>query len=257
MTDQIKDEKEFREFYQDYLEGQSDLSDLYQQSETVQPSEKIDQTILNAAKKQSNKSQLVHFPTGRHSRYYSLAAGIAVFSLVGLLVFKTWETEQKHLQPEFSVESTAPTEADYIPSAAESRLGTSIKTNSSAARDDLLEKEQAYKSPPKEEEAIRPAPAPAALALEYQATRKISPAMMRSKATALPQKNKKQSPQKMMDREIQSISAQDWLKKIQELISTDKRQQAKEELALFIQAYPDYPVDNELIKAIEVQEKIK
>lgn len=105
MTDQIRDEKEFREFYQTYLDGRSPLSELYQQSEETQangPSKAVDEAILSAAKKQTNKSHLVKFPQRHSIKPYSLAASVAIFSLVGILVFNTWEAEKRQLERELS-----------------------------------------------------------------------------------------------------------------------------------------------------------
>jgi len=87
-------------FFEKYLQGESLLSDLYQQTESPEPSDTLNQSILSAARSYSEqtKKKTNHWWT----QPGSWAASIAIFSLVALLTHETWLAEQTLLEKDFS-----------------------------------------------------------------------------------------------------------------------------------------------------------
>jgi len=275
MTDQIKDEKEFRNFYQNYLEGHSKLSDLYQDSEEIQPSKKLDRSILAAAKKHKpGQSQLVEFPEQKHTHMYSIAASFAIFSLVGLLVFNTWEAEKKQLEEDFSelsspiIEASKPTlledasfeaepNAPLVP-ASPAKLGVNPKIPAPQAS--LFEQEIGKQRSDKKEESVKPPPG-----IEKQSFKKrqiapaaAKPAPMPMQANNPMHKAKLQRAVRSQDTKLNSVvekklstpilSAQTWLEKIKQLWESAQKEKARKELVLFRKAYPDYPISESFLK---------
>jgi|GEM_PF-2967303 len=292
MTDQIKDEKEFREFYQGYLDGHSTLSDLYQQSETVQPSAQLDEVILSAAKKQTNKSHLVSFPAKNHTRYYSIAASFAIFSLLGLLVFNTWEAEKKQMEESFSGDMGIPSEADYIaPPMPQAKLGinssTPVQKPAPLKKDRIIREEESLAdmaAPVMEKaRAMKKAdtsttsntmpieqPAAAIMALPAEKLRRqpesaaplsLEQPIQQSLSDQTKQKQPKpiestegkyaKKEQLSYSQSSSHLSAIDWVEKIRTLLINQQIQQAQNELKLFRKAYPNYPIEPELLEKLE------
>ena len=81
MADQKTNDKEF----ETYLEGKSPLSDLYHQSETTGPSKDIDNSILNAAKQETQRHTVSSSKRG-YFRYLPMA--LAASLIVAIVVLR-------------------------------------------------------------------------------------------------------------------------------------------------------------------------
>lgn len=99
MSEQKQTDKQLN----DYLAGKSDISSLYQQLETNEPSHRIDARIFAAAREDHGKSAEI-IPL-RHRRW-TIPASIAAVLIVGISVL-WWQNKRIPDQIE-SIESAAP-----------------------------------------------------------------------------------------------------------------------------------------------------
>ncbi len=285
MSDQIKKQREFETFYQNYTQGNSSLSELYQNSESAKPSESLDNVILAVAKEQiskqesreshpSSKVPLSNKP--RLSSFYSLAASVSMFSLASLVIFNTWEAEKESVEKKYTDYAPAPLEFEPIAlpspvyqqelndSIVAPRAKMSAETKASSA--DILLAEEELTIETKKDTVSLSTYSPQVKAIK-----------------ALPAKNKRyrraQKQEQGLERHLEKqafiqepllelgivsddviggLSTEEkilapniWLNKIDQLITLKQIKKAKLELVLFRKTYPDFFIEPDLLKALQ------
>ncbi|MBF0266043.1 MAG: hypothetical protein HQL46_12290 [Gammaproteobacteria bacterium] len=115
MKNQIEEQKALNDFYEDYSQGKSRLSEIYQQNEQIRPGAELDVKILELAaiQAQQNKNKKSIFSKFNTS-VYSIAASFMVFTLVGLVFFNVWEQEQTKMDNLLSE-----SKSNYAPSVSD------------------------------------------------------------------------------------------------------------------------------------------
>ncbi|MCU7817807.1 MAG: hypothetical protein KZQ57_02805, partial [gamma proteobacterium symbiont of Lucinoma myriamae] len=88
-------------FFDAYLEGDSPISEIYNNIDSAGPSNKLNQTILSVAKTATNQSS---DSKNGWTQAGSWAASVAIISLVGILAHNTWQAEQDAVQKEIQGE---------------------------------------------------------------------------------------------------------------------------------------------------------
>ena len=247
-------------FFEDYLQGNSQLSDLYQKADSPEPSEELNQSILSAAEASTEKtSSVIPIRTHWWAQPASWAASVAIFSLVGLLAHNTWLAEQDASEKDFFQKPSINNRSLSTPLPGKVKAESDFQTTPSAKP-----LAQAKKRIPQEEKndsrkllyKIRPAPvmqaAPAYMkrnktgavsdevnthieALEYAGAPTQSLSEMEQKKQLSPSAKKRYK--------TQSTEQQLWLEKISQLIKDNQPDKARELMRQFKIKYPDYPID--------------
>lgn len=94
-------------YFEEYLQGDSQLSKLYQKTTTPEPPETLDQSILSAAVNQTSAHTTAQAITASQrknpwwTKAGSWAATFAIFSLLALVTHKTWLEEQQLREGEY------------------------------------------------------------------------------------------------------------------------------------------------------------
>jgi len=248
------------DFFAQYLQGDSPLSGIYQQTDSPEPSDQLNQTILTAARQQANKHHWWSKPG-------SWAATIAIFSLIALLAHNTWQTEQDYLQQDLEQQAfpDAPPKAELkkssppIPAAmspAPQRL--SVRPEQSRQRSEQKDtRKPLYKTAPAPVMAIpsenRFSGQTDALLEEesMDALGNLSGISAKDSSTNTSQKAKltyeaaqeKEQPETYAD-------AQQWLEKIRQLLAGNQTNEAQQLFIKFRKKYPDYPVDPVILQQL-------
>ncbi len=254
-------DKQDEVFFEQYLQGKSTLSDIYQNTDCPKPSNELDQSILNAAKTSIENSKLSNVMRPNHwYQPLSWAASIAIFSLVGLLTLNTWESEQDNLEQEL-LQPQAISEERSVFSPVSSGISNFDSNSHLKKRNKPLS--QSKEMIPQEvkndsrkllykNEAIpemQAAPAymgrnqigtlPKRKSLNSDGALASTPAAIADEiietkqSTLIPQK---QDVTHSTDQEI-------WLNRVRLLINKNKIDEAHELIAQFRIKYPDYPID--------------
>lgn len=247
-------------FFEDYLQGNSQLSDLYQKAAVPEPSDKLNQSILSAAKASTEKTSSV-IPVKTHwwTQPASWAASIAIFSLVGLVAHNTWMAEQDASEKDFFQKPSVNNGSLSTPLPGKAKAESDLQTNNSAkplaqAKKRIAQEEKndsrklLYK--------IKPAP-----------VMQAAPAYMKRNKTGsvsdevnthievmeyagdsiqpLPEmeEQKQISPSVNKKYKAHSTEQQLWLEKISQLIKDNQPDKARELMRQFRIKYPDYPID--------------
>lgn len=244
------------EFFDAYLEGDSPLSEIYKNIDSVEPSNKLNQTILSAARASADQ------PSDSKSWWTqagSWAASVAIISLVGILTHNTWQAEQDTVHKEIQGESldsfsqqrsaSKPT-PDKTQKEPDSQLGTSAPSHAGAKKYILQDNEKdsrklLYKSAPAP--VMQAAPRsfelhkPASL-LEESQIQAFEKAQ--DEIQYLPKIEAKRTKKKQLTE--QQIK----LNEISQLIEKNKIEQAQELLLQFKTKYPDHPIDPVILKQL-------
>ncbi len=250
-------------FFENYLQGNSPLSDLYQKADSPEPSDELNQKILSAARISAEKAPP---PLKTHwwAKPGSWAASAVIFSLAGILAHNTWQAEQdaleKDLLPEQSL-SKKSIPSDYsMPS--ESKVSTESEFQTSSSGRPLA---QAKKRIPQEEKndsrklLYKSTPAPVMQAApKYMTRSQIGSVADMTETEVLKMENAGDKIQSLPELEMQvdekeqsanrlnqeqEQEQQLWLKKISQLIANEKFAEAQQLLLQFKIKYPDYPID--------------
>ncbi len=198
-------------FFDNYLQGNSELSGLYQETDCAPPSHQIDQNILTAAQASTAEQKATKRPSP-----LAWAASIAIFSLAGLLTLNTWQAEQE-LPPPVLSKTSAPIESA-----------------------DVLQQESSYKNINKETKndtrqlLYTSQPAPIMPAASQKMTGMS--ASHESISISSPKIIQEQTSFHLTEQEIE-------LNKIQTLINQNKLDKAYKLFEKFNIKYPDYTVD--------------
>lgn len=251
--------------FDQYLQGDSQLSRLYKHSDHPTPSAQLDQTILAAARRQAAHHHWWSKPG-------SWAATIAIVSLAALLAHNTWKTEQEYLQQERDSQifrdSSPETEAqrDQASSVVTGLSQKEAKPLSKPAEPSRQRststdaRKPRYKSAPapvlaipleprlsqpasslsREEAASAPGrPTPAKPRTSLQGAANLSETMtadsVTSKAKSLP---------------ASDLEARQWLEQIRQLLSNHQSEEARQLYQQFRKQYPDYPVDPVILQQL-------
>jgi len=205
-------------FFDNYLQGKSTLSELYQNTDCAPPSQQLDQKILNAAQKSTTEEKA---KTGKPP--IAWAASIAIFSLVGLLTLNTWQTEQETLPLPSSEADTHTDSANFI------QQESFFKKSNKEAKTDTRQL------------LYPPQPAP----VIHAAPKKITgmKANHENISSPVPETVQNQVSFRLTEQEIE-------LNKIQALIKQDKLDKAHELFLKFRIKYPNYIVAPEILQKI-------
>lgn len=259
-------DKQDEAFFEQYLQGESPLSKVYKKTDSAEPSDELDQIILNAAKtsiEQNASTHAVESKNWPHS--LSWAASIAIFSLVGLLTLSTWQAEQENLEQELLKPQTISEEQDLLsPESSEKKrnkpLGQAKQTIPQEVNNDsrkLLYKNEvvpemqaapAYmRSRPintlsKSKSSVLNAPK----SQKIEATNTSTPSTISVADEVIEEKQSIDgAPQKQGF--TYSTEQEIWLDKIRLLIKQNKLDEAHELMHQFRIKYPDYTIDDPVI----------
>lgn len=248
------------QFFDQYLQGHSSLSELYHQADAPIPSEQLDQSILTAARQQAGNNHWWHKPG-------SWAATIALFSLIGLLAHNTWQRDQDYIQQEGQQQAFPDAR-----SKAESEIPPGITPARPVAERQRLEtaaEESAANAAKKDTGKLRTQAAPAPAISDMMESRSSQPAGMsvqeevvdtrgnfsvRSKAMSADKAQKTSATlgattveKRLADPDIE---AGQQLQHIEQLLTDDRFDEARELFQQFRKKYPDYPLDPVILQQL-------
>jgi len=233
-------DKQEEEFFTQYLQGTSRLSEIYQNTDTPEPSDKINQHIIAEARKAAARKKAIN--SSWLAKPGSWAATIAIVSLVGLLTLNTWQKEQDELQ--------RPLRETLAPQAplAEEESGSPVES-----RFEIKEKKDSRKL------IFKSAPAPV---LQKAQKKSLSGRVGSGLSTEdietvktladqpLPASSENysdlsQEPGKLEDA---FSSEQQQLLKIKQLLENKQLEEARQLLTQFRKKYPHYPIDPVILR---------
>lgn len=247
-------------FFDAYLEGDSPLSEIYKNIDSAEPSNKLNQAILSAARASADQSS---DSKSWWTQAGSWAASVAIISLVGILTHNTWQAEQDTVHKEIQGESldsfsqhfsqqrsAAKPVPDKTQKEPDSQLGTSAPSHAHEKKYILQDNEKdsrklLYKSAPAP--VMQAAPRsfelnkPASL-LEESQIQAFEKAQ--DEIQYLPKIEAKRTKKKQLTEQ------QIRLNEISQLIEKNKIEQAQELLLQFKTKYPDYPIDPVILKQL-------
>ncbi|MDX2505704.1 MAG: hypothetical protein QNL62_14685 [Gammaproteobacteria bacterium] len=230
---EIQDE----DFFTQYVQRKSRLSDLYKKAQAAEPSDKLNQAILTAARKQSSRNWW--------SKPGSWAATVALISLIGLLTHNTWQEKQNRFQ-QSPLQKPIEQRSDSAPQAR-----------------NVIQPEEKKDS---RKLIFKSAPAPVLKAapgnlLSDQADNLIteddidSLHWLSTQTHQIPDatmevgiKAKQPSAHERDEVPDDFSNPQQWLQKIKHLIEHKQIEQARKLLARFKEKYPNYPVDTVILQ---------
>lgn len=231
------------EFFQQYLQGDSQLSELFQQTESPEPSNQLDQTIIAAAKHQAGKNQWWKKPG-------SWVATIAVISLVALLAHNTWQIEQDYIQHQDAPHvfpDAPPEEAEFeIQSQPASKAMPTAAQRSKARPEKFLQRRETKDA---RKPLYKTAPAPV---LTIPSENRLS-----EQADAVPEAEAMdtlgnlsgiKAKESVRGKSLPEADAQQWLEKIKHLLSNNQSKEAQQLFMEFRKKFPDYPVDPVILR---------
>ncbi|WP_198266256.1 hypothetical protein [sulfur-oxidizing endosymbiont of Gigantopelta aegis] len=235
-------------FFSQYLEGNSNLSELYQSSDSQKPSSELDKNILSAAKDAVNTSNKSWW-----TQPSSWAASIALFSLVGLLAVNTWQAEQQLTEeailPQAAMEAvstsnitadmtTDMTEMDSMPSLARKKKS---KPKAKVEKSSIDTRKLRFDSNPMPKMQATPSALPSA-AMKYQQRVQFNNAPALSEATI---QNIIIPEQEILTHKNQhnTDEAEQKLVEIKQFINNGQLNNARHALQQLQKKYPNYPID--------------
>ncbi len=224
-------DKQDEQYFSDYLQGNSSLSDIYQHTTTAEPSAALDKKILSAARKHCESKTTSHW----WAKPASWAASAAIFSLAGLLTFNTWQAEKTSTEQDLSAAApmsvTTPISAAApLPAAINTTLDMKAEVKQKAFAQQKLQIRK--KSTNDTRRAVyKSAPAPL---LESMSG---SSAATAPGADSYSQQNFRQNPQQIQQQ-------------IKNLLTEHKRDEARRLLLQLQTNYPDYPVDPVILQQL-------
>jgi hypothetical protein len=244
-------------YFENYLRGDSPLSDLYQKTDCSEPSEALNQGIISAAKasakvSREETSSTIHTKKSSSTHWwkqpYSLAASFAIFSLVGILAHNIWQAEQNAIEKELSpVPSIHKKQRAYsTPLADQITTGSDFQDKNSYSPQE--EKNDSRKLLYK----IKPAPvmqaAPNYMKRNQMGSlaEEISPAILEMESVDEHLQPTIQTADKFKKEFKGSTDLTEqalWLEKISLLIKNNKIDEAHELMLQFKIKYPDYIID--------------
>jgi hypothetical protein len=249
------------------------LSQHYRSLEALEPSRELDQQILAAAHRATDRAHApLVAPSGRHRWYYSLAAAAVLVFAVAL----TMHIERQQPDPEAAAVPSAPAPApvpekpgeqgradeakparaeaftpDPKPQAPES---AELRKQARSASDTAAPA-PAQRSPPADEIPAKPAPsaAPARAGRSPQVdeTQAAQAERARSEVSAMQRYAAPESADKRAMAQVVPEKPERWLERIAELRSRGKHAEADKALAEFRRAYPDYRLSEVMRERVE------
>lgn len=268
------------EIFHHYLRGESQLSKLYQQLETPEPSAQLNQIILNAAKKEASRKSWWTKPA-------SWAATIALVSITGLLTHNTWKKEQDQQQIPFPVKMEQRSFSEFHP---DSDSGTQdqdiVETESASPAKPVMQQATAVDTVRKRKDSpdnqindsrkliFKSAPvpvlqtAPKSLLLEQSdpglSEKDIElintqPNSFSAQTTTKPAGSSVQESLEEKTTYSDQITGgltttasleQQWLGKISQLLENNQTEEARRLLDNFRKKYPNYPVDPVILQQL-------
>lgn len=256
-------------FFDTYLEGDSPLSEVYQKVDCAQPSNKLNQTILSAARASAEQS------SGSKSGWTqagSWAASVAIISLAGLLAHNTWQAEQDAVHKELQGESPnsfsqTQTQADLLakPDAVSRPYKAGLEADIQVEQEvQVLSRAKKSISRDKSKDSrmllYKSAPAPVMQsAPEHFELNKTAPLLKASQIQGFadvhkeiqhsPEVKAERAQEKPLAGQTKPLAEQQAVfKQITQLIENNKIEQAQALLLQFKTKYPDYPVDPVILK---------
>jgi len=248
-------DKQDNDFFTEYLKGNSELSEFYKKIDAAEPPNKLDESILSAARASCKKSSATQ---NWWTQPGSWAASVAIISLAGILAHNTWQADKDVLQQEIqkaqqeSLEplsqqlSTAkPDQAKMAPDTQEEK---SAAPRTRAKKNILQDQENdsqklLYKAAPTP--VMQSAP-------EHFELNKSKSLLKESQIQGF--KDAHEEIVNLPEIEAQKTEKsrlteqQIWLDKISQLIEQNKIEKAQKSLLQFIAKYPDYPIDPVILK---------
>lgn len=201
---------EDEQYFSDYLQGNSSLSNLYQQTAAPEPSSALDDTILSAANRHIESKKTPHWWT----QPASWAASAAIFSLLGLLTLNTWQLEKAETDSSLAMPEPG----------SKATVAADIQFQSMTEQKQRIQKKS------------------------QQDTRKLI-YKQTAAPTSIPKSEIQFMPGKPMAAKVMSQAEQDkqnpvhYLQQVKHLITENKLDEARQELQKLQTKYPNYPVD--------------
>ena len=213
------------QYFSNYLQGNSSLSDIYQHTITAEPSAALDKKILSAARKHCESKTTSHW----WAKPASWAASAAIFSLAGLLTFNTWQAEKTRTEQDLS--AAAPMSAAApSPAAINTTLNPEAEVKQKAfARQKLQIRKKSTNDTRRAVYNSAPAPLLESMAGSSAATAQS--------AASYSRQNFRQNPQQIQQQ-------------IKNLLTEHKQDEARRLLLQLQTNYPDYPVDPVILQQL-------
>lgn len=228
------------------------ISELYREANATEPSAHLDDSILAASRRDVKRQSSAKSPfSGSWPVPVAMAAVVIVAVIIVPLVMQ--ETKQDRAIPEkatVDLPAIAPVKAPEKTQASPSRLKKSPPgfIQSTDMEDQLMEERVMLEAPA--------ASAPASLLYEMDSSgsgttmgrtikqNKPTEAQLERKATAVQNLKKKERTKDMR-------TPEEWHVYINELMAAGETRKAAAEIKVFIQLYPDYPIDPQLKELLD------
>ncbi|MCU7938767.1 MAG: hypothetical protein KZQ64_12260 [gamma proteobacterium symbiont of Bathyaustriella thionipta] len=240
-------------FFDDYLEGKSSLSEIYQQIDSAEPSDKLNQSILSAARVSTEQTAITK---NSWTQTASWAASVAAISLVGILAHNTWQAEQDAAQTleEDGLPSLSQPERVLKAKPGKAEMESSMPAGRSAPAHARAKKNVLSNSANDSRKLLyKSAPAPVMpSAPGYFELNKTESLSDKSQVQAFEDAHKEILASPAVEakkiKQDRFSEQQIMLNKIIQLIDNNKIEQAQKLLFQFKTNYPNYPVDPVILK---------
>ncbi len=263
-------DEEDEAFFEQYLKGESSLSETYQKVNSPEPPEMLDQNILSAARKKSSEMQKKSVQWWQQPA--SWAASVAVFSLAALLTHQTWQAEQDFSEQDFApIDAVETIQADKTYTASPRLLPNDVKEKKRTHHGDNNDSRKLlYKSAPapvmpaaQEYISRKPIISPPERANKSQTqgvvlgdtvtddAGRFVPSELSEESVLIEKREQKNNLSKEQGLgEYYSKEQSHQLEKIQQLIKQGKFDEAKEILQQFKVKYPEMPINPVLLQQL-------